>query len=425
MRESRLTKKDNIFINRFALSINYIPEQLIGRDDEIDEIESLVEPILSNSEPKNALVTGLTGVGKTVVIGHVMSTLLDVTKDFDLNVKIVNINCKQDNTDNRIIVHIINDIDPTNNIPKQGLSKSQYLDYMWEILSRERIILIAILDEIHVLKSTDILYHLSRPSQFKKSDNYIFIGIIGISNDISFLDNVESSILSSFGERHLIFSPYGEEQLVEILKNRVPIAFKEGVVMDGVLELCARYSDHGDARTALEILDAAGEMAKNENCGTIQPGHVKMAYNKVNTDALFKLVKELPIQTKIVLVSTLIANKIHPNNTTTGNVEKQYKEYADHLGVEILTRTSISKHITKLDTIGVIDASIATKNRMGITRIITINFDSEELGRALFQDFRLSPLALQSSILKNFPKFETKMVWDQDQCKFVECVIED
>ena len=50
-----------------VLSHEYIPERIIGRDDEIQKVAYLMKPLFRRGSPNNALVFGPSGCGKTVV----------------------------------------------------------------------------------------------------------------------------------------------------------------------------------------------------------------------------------------------------------------------------------------------------------------------------------------------------------------------
>ena len=81
-----------LFRNRYVLSADYIPEHLVARDQEIQDIVNLVRPVLSHDAPKNALVFGKTGTGKTVVIKYVIKKLYDKIKKNKLNFEPIFIN---------------------------------------------------------------------------------------------------------------------------------------------------------------------------------------------------------------------------------------------------------------------------------------------------------------------------------------------
>nr|WP_245707848.1 hypothetical protein [Haloarchaeobius iranensis] len=82
------------------------------------------------------------------------------------------------------------------------------------------------------------------------------LGIIGISNDLSYRQELSSKVRSSLCEKEVSFSAYEAPELVDVLEQRESVAFKDGAVSESVLRLCAAYGakDSGDARQALDLL---------------------------------------------------------------------------------------------------------------------------------------------------------------------------
>ena len=60
--------EDRIFNKRFVLLPDYVPERLIGRDEQIRQVASALSSALSGDKPHNVFIYGKTGVGKTAVM---------------------------------------------------------------------------------------------------------------------------------------------------------------------------------------------------------------------------------------------------------------------------------------------------------------------------------------------------------------------
>ena len=377
----------NIFHKRFALSTKYIPENLIARDQQIDDIVNLVRPVLSQGEPKNAMIFGKTGTGKTVVVKYVLKKLNDKMKSKHLNVSSVFINCRAVNTTTRIILEILDVVAPDIKFQRGGLPISEYYNLLWKELNQKQLSIIIVFDEIDHLKDYNILYNLSRAGENHNINIENSIGVIGISNDLYFGDKIEPRIVSSLGCRDFIFPPYDAIQLIKILNDRAEIAFQNDVLDDAVIPVCAAYSaqEHGDARKALMILENAGEVAERKNEKKVREYHVKEGYEMLNIDCMLEMVKTLPLQSKIILycIIELIQNK---SRITTGEVENKYKEVGSIINCRILGRTSISKLIAELEMIGLINANIEYRGRYGKTRLISSCKESKKIMSILLTD---------------------------------------
>ena len=377
----------SIFRKRFALSTKYIPENLIARDQQINDIVNLVRPVLSQGEPKNAMIFGKTGTGKTVVVKYVLKKLNDKMKSEHLNISSVFINCRAVNTTTRIIFEILDVVAPDIKFQRGGLPISEYYNLLWKELNQKQLSIIIVFDEIDHLKDYNILYNLSRAGENHNINIENSIGVIGISNDLFFGEKIEPRIVSSLSCRDFIFPPYDATQLIKILNDRAEIAFQNDVLDDAVIPVCAAYSaqEHGDARKALMILENAGEVAERKNEKKVREYHVKEGYEMLNIDCLLEMVKTLPLQSKVILYSIikLIQNK---DRITTGEVENKYKEVGSVISCRILGRTSISKLIAELEMIGLINANIEYRGRYGKTRLISSCKESKKIMSILLTD---------------------------------------
>jgi len=53
----------------------YLPRELIHRESEVGQLSRAFQPALSGSAPHNALISGPSGVGKTVLARHTLDRL--------------------------------------------------------------------------------------------------------------------------------------------------------------------------------------------------------------------------------------------------------------------------------------------------------------------------------------------------------------
>lgn len=376
-----------IFRNRSILSTKYLPERLIARDQQIKEVANLIKPVLSHGEPRSAMIYGKTGTGKTVVVRYVLKRLHDIVPKETSKVNSIFINCRETNTTTRIILEILDNIFPENTISHTGLSTGEYYNFLWDAINKKSSTIIVIFDEIDQLKDHNILYNLSRAGENIHLKEDVFIGVIGLSNDLFFSDKIEARIISSLGRRDFIFPPYNADQLTQILKGRA-IAFEDGVLDESIIPLCAAYSaqEHGDARKALMLLENAGEIAERCNLSKVTEEHVYQAYEELNTDCVVEMVKTLPLQSKLVLLSIVQLSKRLNGKINTGKVESKYQEYCNKISTRTLGRTSVSKLISELDMLGIIEAPVQNRGRHGKTRLISLEKHIEKIENSLLDD---------------------------------------
>ena len=249
-------------------------------------------------------------------------------------------------------------------------------------LDEEDQVVILVLDEIDrlVQKSGDeILYSLTRiNSELKKAK----ICLIGISNDVRFIENVDPRVKSSLGEEELIFPPYNALELKDILSERAEAAFTEDAINEGVLAKCAAYAakEHGDARRALDLMRVAAEVAERAASDVVKMKHIREAEDKIEKNRILELVKTLPNQSKLILYSVFLLNK-QKSKLETGEIYEAYSELCKINDTSILTQRRISDLISELDMLGLINARVISKGRHGRTREIysTIPSDLTEI----------------------------------------------
>lgn len=375
-----------IFSNRSVLSKNYIPEKLIARDAEIEEVLWLLHPMLAHGDPKNALIYGKSGTGKTVVTRYALNEMKHRTWAKKVNIESVFINCGDTRTPPQILMRIMEQVAPELHVPK-GLSTSYYYRQLWDVVNMEHTSLIVVFDEIDHLHDYSILYVLSRAGENQYIDFENTIGIIGLSNNLFFADRLEPRIISSLTPQNFVFPPYTADQLGKILADRAELAFQPDVLAGDVIPLCAALSaqEHGDARKALALLDNAGAMAERGNSETVTELHVRSGCEKMTRDCVVDMVGTLPLQSKLVLYSIIKLDKIekHP---TTGQIDACYREVCEHAEIPTVTRTTISKLVSELEMIGFVDAPIQNRGRRGRTRQITLQVDVKQIESTLHAD---------------------------------------
>ncbi len=370
---------DSIFKNKRILQSSYIPDLIIHREDEMHQISSMIAPILKNDLPSNIFVYGKTGTGKTLVLKRIKNEIEKIALENNIPAKILYINCKLKNvsdTEYRLIGEISKMLGAE--VPKTGLATGEVYNILHNKLDEKQINLVIVLDEIDELVKKigdDILYSLTRlNSELEKSQ----LCIVGISNDMTFANNLEPRVRSSLNEEDVTFSPYNAFQLQQILNSRAEISFNEDVIENGVIQKCAAYAarDHGDARRALDLLRVAGEICERNNEKKITINHIDLSEKKIEKDKVVDIVRSQPKQSQAVLYSILSVIKIG-DHFFTGDIYEVYKKVCSECSLSVLTMRRISDIIAELDTFGIINTQVMSKGRYGRTRKISLSIPED------------------------------------------------
>uniref|UniRef100_A0A7C4NS13 ORC1-type DNA replication protein n=1 Tax=Staphylothermus marinus TaxID=2280 RepID=A0A7C4NS13_STAMA len=370
----KFKKESLIFQNKEILHPEYIPETLPHRDNEIRRLAEILLVSLRGERPSNVLIYGLTGTGKTAVTKYVVKHLSD--KALNLNVKIsyAYVNTRKVDTTYRVIASIASSLGLR--IPLTGLAISEVYRRYINALNSWSGLHIVILDEIDYYvrrEGDDLLYKLVRINEELSGAK---VSLIGITNDLNFVENLDPRIKSSLGEEEIVFPPYNAEQLFDILLERASKAFKPGVIDEETISYCAALAarEHGDARRALDLLRLAGEIAEREGSSRVTNEHVKRASLELEEGRIYQAASTLPLHAKLLLKS-IIALVKKQGSCTTGEAYNKYVELTRSLGYEPLTQRRISEMINQLDMMGLINATVVNRGRYGKTKLIKISSD--------------------------------------------------
>lgn len=384
-----LTQKRVLVKNKQILQSSYIPDELPHRQEQIDQIASVLVTALRGDRPSNIMIFGKTGTGKTAAMKYLGKELKRADTKYG-NVEFIYMNCEVVDTQYGVLQNIGNQIilDFEERIPFTGWSTEKVYNSLISKIDEENKVFIIVLDEIDKLfykSGDDVLYHLSKMNEDLVHSK---LSLVGISNDLKFTEFMDQRVRSRLGEEKMVFPPYNAEQLQDILLQRAFLAFEDDVIDEGVIPFCAALSaqEMGDARRALDLLRIAADIAERNNDDKVMEAHVKKAKNKIELDAIAEAVKTLPTQSKLVLMAIIMNDEENNKRMTTGDVYSTYKYLTDIVGMGQLTQRRITDLISELDMLGIIHARVRSFGRGGRTKEIEVGVPVNETKALLHED---------------------------------------
>jgi len=440
-----LLSGEPIFENKEVLRPSYTPRKLPHREEQINNMATILVSALRGDTPSNILIYGKTGTGKTASAKFVSEELESTSEKYEVPCEVEYINCEVTDTQYRVLAQLANKFidknsaviddeladltslrergreDPSSladttfdsldaldeqidklegerdsfdEVPMTGWPTDRVYNSFFDAVDyRERVVVI-MLDEIDKLvekSGDDTLYNLSRMNSELENSR---VSIMGISNDLKFTDFLDPRVKSSLGEEEIVFPPYDANQLRDILQHRAEVAFKDGALTDDVIPLCAAFAaqEHGDARRALDLLRTAGELAERDQTDDVQEEHVRQAQEKIELDRVVEVVRTLPQQSKLVLFAIILLEKQGVHNINTGEVYNIYKRLCDEIDADVLTQRRVTDLISELDMLGIVNAVVVSKGRYGRTKEISLSVPLEETEAVLLSDSRLGDI---------------------------------
>lgn len=365
-------RSNRIFRDEGILSDEHEPEDLNERDEELEEFKQALQPVIQGSPPNNIFLYGKTGVGKTVatkyLLGHLES---DAERYEDVNVTAAHINCENATSSYQVTIELVNTF--RDRLDKPLISESGYphravYNKLWDVFDEIGGTILITLDEIDYLgEDASVLYQLPRARANGNLES-ARVGIIGISNDFTYKDDLDPRILDTLAEKELHFPPYDANQLRSILTKRAEAAFQSDVLADDVIPKCAALAaqDKGSARQALDLLLNAGQLARGEGAETVVVDHVSIAHTKLQQEEIHRGMRELTTHGKLALSSVLVLTINNPNMPISRNdVYDKYQELADTYATDPLTDKSLHRHLSDLVMQGILCRNETNNGRAG------------------------------------------------------------
>lgn len=362
----RFERKQNIFRNKDALGESYRPDQIEERDEEIEEYMDALQPVVDGWEPNNIFLYGNTGVGKTAVTDYLLDRLKNDVADYDdVDLAVISVNCKTLNSSYQVAVELVNKLRPAGGeISSTGYPQQTVFKKLYKELEAIGGTILIVLDEVDSIGDRDeLLYELPRARANNNLDS-TKVGVIGISNDFKFRDQLDPRVQDTLCERELQFPPYDAPELENILESRAEVAIAADAVEQGVLKFCAALAarDSGSARQALDLLRLAGEIAENREVDLIERDHVEAARSRLEQERVEEGMRELTTHGRLALLAVVSKAAKEETPSRTREIYEEYTALCDSSGTDSLAQRSVHNHLSDLRMLGILSAY---ENRSG------------------------------------------------------------
>ncbi|MBI4813210.1 MAG: ORC1-type DNA replication protein [Methanobacterium sp.] len=331
--EDILMGEETLFKNIAAFNPDYVPENYLHRESQMEALALCLRPALKGGKPVNSVVMGSPATGKTTAIHKIF----EMVEGRSEKLVCAYVNCQLYNTRfnifSQIYQHIFGHIPPETGVPFSRI----YGEIMKRLANEGKALVVALDDINHLFYSKNanqILYDILRAHEVFPG---VRTGVFAIISDIEFRYMLDKNVGSIFIPQEIVFDPYTFQEIRDILNDRVKVGFYPSVLSDELLdEITEATLSTGDLRVGIDLLRTSGNFAEADASRTIQ--------------------------------------KEHQNSPERNDSDSKRNS---------ISYASFDRALKKLEFVRLIDTRFTGKGVRGNSRLVILRFDAEEIGRVL------------------------------------------
>ena len=366
-----MRRRQSVFKDESRLDINYVPQKLPTESRKLRLLTEFFSFVIHCPErmAQRIIVTGDVGTGKTALAQHFGATITSEANRRGVKFRYIHINCREFRGNLLQIIHqTLAAFRPT--YPARGYSEQEILTALMQVLDEEQVSVVLTLDEFDSVienEGSDAVYKLTRLQEMRQGKPQR-LSFIFIMRDLKAVEKLDASSKSTLQRSIICLERYGKQQLIDILSDRVAMAFELGTVEEDVVGLIAELSfkETGNARFGIELLWRAGKYADSTDAEMVEAECVRMAVSSIIPSMRRSDLASLGLHQKLFLLA--VARFFKENEqayATLSEIEKAYLIVCEEFNQKANSHTQIWNYAQYLSSLGVIKIEVASSASRG------------------------------------------------------------
>lgn len=367
-----------MFRDETKLDINYVPRRLPHREHELGLLRGFLDFALQSpgKMAQRVMITGDVGTGKTALSQRFGTDIVHEASTRGTNLRYVHVNCREYGGSLFLILqHVVSIFHP--NFPKRGYSAEELLRTLMQILDEENAFIILSLDEFESLvkrEGSEAVYKLTRLQETRQNKPQR-LSLVCILRNLDAVKQLDASTRSTLQSNIISLDRYAKQQLVDILNDRVSLAFEPLAVPEGTVTLIAElaFSESGNARFGIELLWRAGKYADAEGFDIVTPECVREAVSSIFPAMRRGDLATLSLHEKLFLLAIArIFKENQKASVSLSEAEQTYAVVCEEFDASPISHTQLWKYLKNFSNLGIVETQVSGTGSRGRSTTISL-----------------------------------------------------